>query len=188
MALRTSRYQRPLSRLVALAILSAGLLSIARPALAAGSISLPTVGAPYTQNFDTLASSSTSSTVPAGWNFAEAGTSANTTYAAGTGSSTTGDTYSFGPAASAERAFGGLQSGSLIPTIGANFTNNTGATITDLTIAYVGEQWRLGAAGRADRLDFQISPNAISLTNGTWFDQNSLDFSSPITDTAGALN
>jgi hypothetical protein len=38
----------------------------------------------------------------------------------------TGDTYSFGAASNTERAFGGLQSGSLNPTIGAAFTNNTG--------------------------------------------------------------
>ena len=124
-----------------------------------------------------------------GWAFAESGASANSTYAAGTGSSTTGDTYSFGAAANTERAFGGLQSGSLIPTIGASFTNNTGATITDLAIGYTGEQWRLGTANRADKLDFQISTNAISLTNGIWVDQHSLDFTSPITTSPiGALN
>ncbi len=35
--------------------------------------------------------------------------------------------------------------------IGASFTNDTGATITSLDIAYIGEQWRLGqvTAGRA---------------------------------------
>ena len=188
MAYSTSRFQRPLSALVALAILLTGLLNIANPAQAAGSISLPTVGAPYTQNFDTLANSGTSSTLPVGWDFAESGSSANTTYAAGIGSGTTGDTYSFGAAASAERAFGTLQSGSLIPTIGASFTNSTGATITDLAIAYTGEQWRLGTANRADRLDFQYSTNAISLTNGVWLDRDSLDFSSPIITPTGALD
>jgi predicted extracellular nuclease len=181
MARSTARLQSPLSVVVTLAILLTTMIGIARPAHAAGSISLPTVGVAYTQNFDTLANSSISSTVPPGWDFAESGSGANTTYAAGTGSSTIGDTYSFGATSSSDRAFGGLQSGSLIPTIGASFTNNTGATITDLAIAYTGEQWRLGTAGRADRLDFQISTNAISLTVGTWADQNSLDFTSPTT-------
>jgi hypothetical protein len=70
----------------------------------------------------------------------------------------------------ADRAFGTLQSGTLIPIIGASFTNSTVATITDLVIAYTGKQWRIGntAAARDDRLDFQISTNAISLTNGVW--------------------
>ena len=34
----------------------------------------------------------------------------------------------------AERAFGGLRSGSLVPLIGAQFTNNTGGTITSLAM------------------------------------------------------
>jgi predicted extracellular nuclease len=147
------------------------------------------LGSPYTQDFNTLASTGTSSTVPTGWAFSESGTNANTTYTAGTGSSTTGDTYGFGASGNTERAFGGLQSGSLIPTIGACFTNDTGGTVTSLVIAYTGEQWRLGALGRADRIDFQYSLNATSLTTGTWVDADALDFSSPVTTgSVGALD
>jgi hypothetical protein len=146
----------------------------------------------YAQDFDTLANTGTSSTVPAGFGFAEAGTGANTTYAAGTGSGNGGDTYSFGGgvvAASTERAFGGLQSGSLNPTIGACFTNNTGATVTQFSVRYDGEQWRLGAADRVDRLDFQYSTNATSLTTGTWTDVDALDFTAPIVGpTVGLLD
>src|SRR4029079_1171430 len=41
----------------------------------------------------------------------------------------------------------------------------------------------------ADRLDFQLSTNAASLTTGTWVDYNGLDFNSPnINTTLGALN
>ncbi len=163
----------------------------ALPAQAAGTISLTTLGSAYTQDFDTLATSGTSSTVPNGWDFVESGTNANTTYAAGDGSSTSGNTYSFGTGANAERAFGGLRSGSLVPTIGASFTNNTGSVITLLTISYAGEQWRAGVANRnaADRLDFQLSTDATSLDTGTWTDYNSLDFNSPNIDTtAGALD
>ena len=140
----------------------------------------------YTQNFDTLADTGTSSTVPAGFGFSEAGTNANTTYSAGTGSGTAGDTYSFGSAASAERAFGGLQSGSLNPTVGACFTNNTGATINQFSVTYDGEQWRLGATGRVDQLDFQYSTDATSLTTGAWTDVNALDFVAPVTVGASA--
>ncbi|HKZ84769.1 MAG TPA: ExeM/NucH family extracellular endonuclease [Anaerolineae bacterium] len=165
--------------------------SPARPAQAAGTISLTTLGSPYTQDFNTLASSGTSSTTPLGWAFSETGTNANTTYTAGTGSSNTGDTYSFGATSSSERAFGGLLSGSLNPTIGASFTNNTGSTISSLAISYTGEMWRAGVANRgaADRLDFQLSTNATSLSTGTWVDHDNLDFNSPnINTTAGALN
>ena len=138
-------------------------------------------GTTYTENFDTLVSSGTSSTLPDGWVFSEAGTSANATYTAGTGSSNTGDTYSFGASGSPERAIGGLQSGSLVPTLGASFTNDTGSTITALNIAYTGEQWRLGTLNRADRLDFQYSLDASSLTTGAWTDVDALDFTAPVT-------
>jgi len=146
-------------------------------------------GPTYNQDFNTLALSGTSSAVPAGWLFSESGTNANTIYTAGTGSGNAGDTYSFGAASNNERAFGGLQSGSLVPTIGAGFTNNTGGTITSLGIAYTGEQWRLGATGRTDRIDFQYSTDATSLATGTWTDVNNLDFSGPISaGTVGALD
>ncbi len=101
-----------------------------------------------------------------GWDFFETGTNANTTYTAGTGSSNTGDTYSYGAAGTTERAFGGLLSGTLVPRIGAQFTNNTRRRHQSLAISYTGEQWRLGqnTAGRAaDRLDFQLSTDATSL-------------------------
>jgi uncharacterized protein len=161
-------------------------------AQAAGSISLTTLDTAYTENFDTLANTGTSSTVPNGWAFLETGTNANAIYTAGTGSSTTGDTYSFGAAGISERAFGGLRSGALVPLIGAQITNKTGGTITSLAISYTGEQWRLGqnTTGRAaDRLDFQLSTNATSLSTGTWIDYDGLDFSSPVVaGTVGALN
>jgi predicted extracellular nuclease len=171
---------RKLSVLILLAILIGSNSINAQVSLAGGA---------YTQNFNTLAITGTSGTLPAGWLFSESGTNANALYTAGTGSSNTGDTYSFGTASNVERALGGLQSGSLIPTIGAAFTNNTGGTVTSLAIAYTGEQWRLGATGRADRIDFQYSLNATSLTTGTWTDVNNLDFTGPITaGTVGALD
>jgi uncharacterized protein len=150
-------------------------------------VSLTAPNSAYTQNFDTLAATGTSSTVPAGWSFAESGTSANTTYTAGTGSANTGDTYSFGAAGSTDRAFGGLQSGALIPTIGACFVNNTGVAISSLQVSYTGEEWRLGTANRADQINFQYSTDATSITTGTWTGVAALDFTTPSqTGTAGA--
>ncbi|MEI9909021.1 MAG: T9SS type A sorting domain-containing protein [Bacteroidota bacterium] len=81
---------------------------------------------------------------------------------------------------------GFLRSGTLISTIGAAFTNNTGSAITALSISYTGEQWRLGTAARTDRLDFQYSVNATSLTTGTWIDADALDFITPTVVTIGA--
>ena len=143
----------------------------------------------YTQDFDTLASSGASSVAPQGWAFLESGSLANTTYTANTGSASTGDTYSYGSDGSTERAFGGLLSGSLAPVIGAEFQNDTGASIAGLAVGYVCEQWRLGATGRVDRMDFQISVDATSLTTGNWSDVDDLDCSSTVTTGAtGRLN
>jgi predicted extracellular nuclease len=192
--------QRYFSILCAALILAllAGLAGSLQPAQAAGggsgSISLTTLGTAYTQNFDTLANTGTTNNLTVnGWYLDEAGTGAanNGQYAAGTGSITTGDTYSFGATSSSERAFGGLLSGSLNPTIGASFTNNTGSTVTALDVSFTGEMWRAGVANRgaADRIDFQLSSNATSLATGTWVDYDNLDFNSPNTLTAaGALN
>jgi hypothetical protein len=152
-------------------------------------ISLTTASGTYHQDFNTLATNGTSSTLPTGWAILETGSNANTTYTAGTGSSTTGDTYSFGASGSSERALGGLRSGSLIPLFGVEFRNDTGSILQSLNVQFTGEQWRLGASGRADRLDFQYSLDAVSLTAGTWVNFDPLDFVAPITTgTAGLLN
>ena len=153
-------------------------------------ISISSLTAPYTQNFNSLRSSSgSSSTLPSGWRLTETGSAANSRYTVDAGANTTGDTYSYGAANNTERALGTLQSASLIPAIGAQFRNTTGRTVTSLVISYTGEQWRCGATGRgADRLDFQYSLNASSLTNGNWVDNNLLDFSSLNVTSAGSRN
>lgn len=159
------------------------------PVLVAQTVPLTQLDVAYTQDFNTLAlSGTTNSLALSGWSLLETGggTRDNEQYAADVGSSTTGDTYSYGAAASTDRALGGLRTGTLVPLFGAGFTNGTGQTITSLTISYTGEHWRLGATGRADRLDFQYSTDATSISTGTWSDVNALDFNSPTTATAGA--
>lgn len=155
-------------------------------------ISINSLGAQPTQDFNSLASSGTSNaigTLPTGWTFVETGSGANTTYAASTGSDNGGNTYSYGAASNPERALGGLQSGSVTPTIGVVYTNNTGVTIGSLSISYTGEQWRLGATGRNDRLDFQYSINNSSISSGSFTNFDALDFIAPVsTGTTGALN
>ncbi|HEY9284428.1 MAG TPA: endonuclease/exonuclease/phosphatase family protein [Pyrinomonadaceae bacterium] len=169
-----------------------------------GSVSLTTLGTALTQNFNTLsntAGSTTNEALPTGWYITESGGGArdNDQYAVDTGGSNTGDTFSYGAAGNTDRALGSLQSGTLISTFGAQFTNNTGATITSLDINYTGEQWRIGntAAARDDRLDFQISTNATNLCGpdsgtcvGTYTDVNALDFTNPVktATAAGALD
>jgi PEP-CTERM motif len=136
----------------------------------------------YFQNFDTLANTGTSSVLPGGFEFVEQLTNANTTYAAGTGSSNAGNTYSFGAAGSTERALGGLRSANLNPIFGIQLTNGLGRVINAFTISYVGELYRLGTSGgRTDRLLFEYSTNATSLTTGTWTPVSALNFTTPNT-------
>lgn len=170
-------------RFFALAALAAASLS------AQAQVQLTAASLNYSQNFDTLASSGTSSGLPAGWAFLEAGSNANTTYAAGTGSDTAGNTYSFGKAGSTERALGGLRSGSLVPQFGVSFVNLAGRAIESVSIGYIGEQWRLGGTGRTDRLSFQYSTDATTLNSGTWTNLSALDFIAPKNSTpTGALD
>jgi hypothetical protein len=134
----------------------------------------------YNQDFNSLVSAGTGSGLPSGWIMLENGSAADALYSAGTGSGSTGDTYSFGSISAADRALGTLLSGTLQSTTGFYFTNNTGTTITRLAVTYTGEQWRLGAISRNDRLDFQFSLNAASLSNGDWVDFDQLDFTAPV--------
>ncbi|MDB5721113.1 MAG: hypothetical protein JWP15_1731 [Alphaproteobacteria bacterium] len=158
-----------------------------------GSISITTLNTPSTENFDTLSNTAASTTniaLPTGWYITETGGGArdNEQYAVDNGTSTTGDTYSYGASASTERALGELRSGTLIPVFGSSFTNNTGSTITSLDIAFAGEEWRLGTAGRTDTLNFEYSLNATDVVTGTWTPVAGLAFNTPDTVTTGAKN
>lgn len=167
--------------------------AVAASSVSAQCVSLTTLGSASTQNFDTLSNtvgSTTNNLTITGWFMTETGGGArdNEQYAVDTGASNTGDTYSYGSAAATERALGGLRSGTLMPVFGACFTNNTGATISSLGVAYTGEEWRLGTAARTDQIDFQYSLNATDLATGAWVDVNALDFVTPDTATTGAKN
>lgn len=145
----------------------------------------------YSQDFDTLANSGSSAALPAGWAIAEAGTSSNNNgqYQAGDGSSNSGDTWSYGSTGSSERALGALLSGSLNSRFGLQLVNRSGGSLSSLGLSYTGEQWRLGTAGREDRLDFEYSLDATSLTTGTWTAVSALRFVAPNTSAAlGALD
>ncbi|MBI3421543.1 MAG: ExeM/NucH family extracellular endonuclease [Acidobacteria bacterium] len=183
----------PGSKRLRCALFCALVLAVCTGVASAQCVSLTTLGSASTQNFDTLsntAGSTTNNLTIPGWFMTETGGGArdNEQYAVDTGSSTTGDTYSYGAAAATDRALGGLRSGTLIPNFGACFTNNTGATIASLNVAYIGEQWRLGTAARTDALNFEYSLNATDLVTGTWTNVAALNFITPFTTTVGATN
>ena len=141
----------------------------------------------YTQNFNTLdtISATSSSNLPTGWSIIEIGTNSNNQYKGGSGSSNSGDTYSFGSVNNSDRALGALASNSLVPHFGIKFTNNTGAPITSISITYKGEQWRIGnTAPHIDSLLFAYSTTASNVNDTaaatTWNTVNALLFQSVI--------
>lgn len=132
-----------------------------------------TDGSTYTQDFNGLSASGTSNTwandstlggwfafkaLPGGGDTAtvrDTTSVAVTSYAAGTGSSSTGTLYSFGTGTDAERAMGPLASGTPGDFVVALvLQNTTGKTLTDFTLSYTGEQWRIGVGGGVQTLDF----------------------------------
>jgi hypothetical protein len=173
-------------------------------------VSLTTLGTPYTQSFDTLATSGTANTwtdnvTPlVGWYSQFQLQAANpTTYRADAGTSNTGAIYSYGTGTNTERAFGSVASGTPGNIFNAvRLVNNTGSTITSLDVSFTGEQWRAGGCTptpctpAAQKLDFQYQvANAGVITDANtpttgWLDHNPLDFTSPTpgTSTAAALD
>ncbi len=128
--------------------------------VSAQQIPLTACGTAYTQDFNTFLG--TGLTFPAGWTATFTGTA---TYA-GTdaGAANSGGVRAYGVAASGEYALGALRSG----TSGnishtATFVNNTGQTITTLTIAYNFEQWRYGGSNTTGFVVTQTGLGAASV-------------------------
>lgn len=95
-------------------VLFIGLSLELKPAsAAAGAVNITSLGTPFAQNFDTLISTGSAtwtnnSTIP-GWYHARTGT--GTTIVVDTGTSTTGNLFSYGSTASTDRALGSIGSG-----------------------------------------------------------------------------
>ena len=90
----------------------------------------------YTQNFNSYVGSA--ATVPAGWT-----SSASGYQGVGSTSSSTGGNYA--SQTGTDRGFGALRSNSTGNiTLGVGFTNNTGSTITSLTLSWNYEQFKFG--------------------------------------------
>jgi hypothetical protein len=141
----------------------------------------------YFQNFDSLPKNGKSSDLPQGWSFAEFGQRDDNRIRADDGSKSFGGIYSYGLKGSSDRALGSLRGADgTYGLFGASFQNASDVIINNLKLSFTGEEWRLGAAGRQDRLQFQYSLNASSLTSGTWINAPQFDFLTPNTIGVGA--
>ncbi|MSU59926.1 MAG: PKD domain-containing protein, partial [Pedosphaera sp.] len=121
-------------------------------------------GVPYSENFDSMGASGT--TTPFGWYVGTgSGAISGTTVTAGTGSSSSGGNYNFGSSGSTDRALGSLASSAGARATEVRFINVSGLNIVSLTISYTGEQWRVGGNGSANNdLVLNYSTNGTSFT------------------------
>ena len=158
------------------------------------------LGGTYTQNFDGLGNTPSTTTTLIGrgphamngvigstgvdgWYGANfAGSSANTEVRAqdgSLGSSGGRGVISYGTSASAERALGALPTSNQVNSIGAVLVNDSGLTLTSVTISFIGEQWRRGNVAAPNTLSF-----GWALSNSIEFATSpvaALDFISPNT-------
>lgn len=152
-------------------------------------ILINSTGSAYTQNFNSLLQTGSSnawtdnSTI-AGWY------STLSNYAASSGTGTGGGLYSYGASAApgdvTDRALGLLSTGSTFFRFAAQLKNTTGATVTSFSVSYTGEQWRQTA--NAQKLVFEYSTDATSITTGTWTAVTTLDFTALQATATGALD
>ena len=149
----------------------------------------------YFQSFDwtDIARVGVGSYLIDGWRFSETLANANQEYSTSDGRHAFAATFSYGPQGQYhnERALGMLRDANLASKIGVRFENKLGYVITEMTISYTGEQWRLGnrTGTGADRLDFAYKIGGGTLEDGVWIDVDPLDFLSPVTSgQAGAVD
>jgi hypothetical protein len=132
------------------------------------------VGGVYSQTFDTLPDTGYASTVTGrgphalnaafavagldGWQGANFdGSSGNAEFRAHDGSAAGNagrGVLSLGATASGDRALGTLATSNQISAFGLVVSNDTGATLTQFTLSYVGEQWRRGNVAAPNSLFF----------------------------------
>ena len=157
-----------------------------------GQISYTTSGSTYTQNFNALAQPTAPATTTTGFLWTNNSTLAGwhlfrqpagapvaiANYGASIGDSNTGSFYSFGSAASTDRALGSIAgntaywgnpgNGAPAGWIAVDFTNNTGAAVKRINAHYDGEQWRNANNGQPQTLVFEYGFGASFDAVAAW--------------------
>jgi hypothetical protein len=144
-------------------------------------------GGTYTENFDGLIGTGSVSSVfsnvigtqagipgLSGWQGAKIGGTGTTptNFTANNGSSGTGGLYSYGSTGDSDRALGALASGTNIMAFGASFTNNTGTTLTSVTLTFDAEFWRVGQ--QPNTLNFYWGLSSGGITNSNFLSSASM--------------
>ncbi|HWS59749.1 MAG TPA: T9SS type A sorting domain-containing protein [Flavobacterium sp.] len=152
-------------------------------------ISLIGVNVPYSEDFSGMGSTQTDY-IP-GWTAINISNGATLSMALNDGSSSAGNVYNVGAVSSEERAFGTIADGLTVPALGAVFTNNTGSTVSKISIQTRMEQWRSSDNSSVNEtVAFSYSLDATSLTTGTWTTVTALDLKEKLTtsNTSAAVN
>jgi len=118
-----------------------------------------------------------------GWTFGNpGGSSGNTEFKAHDGSfaSSAGrGVVSFGANGTSDRALGQLPTGNQISAFGVTMRNDSGATLTQFSVSFTGEQWRRGDSA-ANTLFFSYSVGQDNINDETGFvGAPTLDFLTP---------
>ncbi|WP_395050867.1 T9SS type A sorting domain-containing protein [Flavobacterium sp.] len=143
-------------------------------------ISLIGVNVPYSEDFNGMGSTQTDF-IP-GWTAINVANGATLTMAVTDGSASVGNVYNVGAVGSEERSFGTLADVSIVPAIGAVFTNNTGGTVSKIAIQTRMEQWKESDnTGINETVAFSYSLDATSLNTGTWTTVSALDLKEKLT-------
>ncbi len=168
-----------MKKILFITLLIAGLFAFQNQKAFAQAFSFAQGNLTYTENFDAMGAAGT--TYLTGWTavrFAGTGAyGATLTMAVTDGSANSGNVYNVGTIDAPDRAMGTLASGSTIPRFGAFFLNNTGATITQIDLSGVMEQWRAATNSSVNEVvKFKYSLDATDLLTGTWDSLATMDF------------
>jgi len=151
--------------------------------------------ASYTQNFNSLTSNGTWTddlTLPS-W-YAKKTQSGTLSYSISNGVTTTGGLYSFSAptAAASDKALGTLVTATTGEfAIGLQLKNTSGNAITNFSVAYTGEQYRVeSSVAQSLRFWYKVSTTPIAdlqvNNNSTWTEVVALKFTSPKFSSGGA--
>ncbi len=165
----------------------------------AAAIDYGTVGASYTQDFDSFGSTSgawTNGTTITGWHWVNSTGALSTNYNPQDGDSNSSVLLALGTDGTSERAFG-AQNGNAIQTLfyGSQILNSTGGTLNSFALSYIGEQWRVVTKEDRDQLifEYQIFDAGVTdplLVSTGWTNVAELDFNAPqvTTGSSGKLD
>lgn len=152
-------------------------------------IGLIGVNVPYSEDFSGMGASLT--TFLPGWTAINASNGTTLTMGVTDGNASTGNAYNVGAIGDDERAFGTLADATVTPVLGAVFQNNTGSTVSKVSIQTKMEQWRQsGNTGVNETVAFYYSLDATSLNTGTWTAISALNLNEKLTgvNTNSAVN